>query len=97
MIINHASIEKYKLRFFPNEFFACPCCDYPIKMRMHILYGCVQYRKSVRHGSHWGGSLQDGLGDEWTCETTLASAYVLRRLSAAWLQLQMKRRKSKWK
>jgi len=28
--------------------------------------------------------------DEQTCGTTLASAYVLRRLSAMWSQLQMK-------
>jgi len=26
-------------------------------------------------------SLWDGLGDVWTCETTLASAYMLHRLS----------------
>ena len=47
---------------------------------------------TVRHGSHRGESLQNGLGDEWTCGTTLASAYVLCRLSAAWSQLQMKER-----
>ena len=46
----------------------------------------------VRRGSHRGGSPQDVLGDEWTCGTTLASAYVLHRLSAAWSQLQMKER-----
>ena len=45
---------------------------------------------------HWGGSLQNRLRDEQTCETTLASAYVLRCLSAVWSQLQMKERKSKW-
>jgi len=39
---------------------------------------------------------RDGLGDEQTCGTTLASAYVLRRLSATWSQLQMKGRKSEW-
>ena len=44
----------------------------------------------VRRGSHQGGSPQNVLGDEQTCGTTLASAYVLRRLSAAWSQLQMK-------
>ena len=44
----------------------------------------------VRHGSHRGGSPQNVLRDEQTCGTTLASAYVLRRLSAAWSQLQMK-------
>ena len=37
---------------------------------------------------------KDGLRDERTCGITLASAYVLRRLSAAWSQLQMKGRKS---
>jgi len=56
-----------------------------------------QWRPVVKHGSHQGGSLQNGLGDEWTCGTTLASAYVLRHLSAAWSQLQMKEGKSKWK
>ena len=45
----------------------------------------------VRCGSHRGGSPQNVLGDEQTCGTTLASAYVLCRLSAAWLQLQMKK------
>jgi len=52
---------------------------------------------SVRRGSHRGRSPQDGLGDEQTCGTTLASAYVLRCLSAAWSQLQMKEKKSEWK
>ena len=52
---------------------------------------------TVRRSSHRGGSPQNGLGDEQTCGTTLASAYVLRRLSAAWSQLQMKERKSEWK
>ena len=52
---------------------------------------------TVRHGSHQGESPQNGLGDERTCGTTLASAYVLHRLSAAWSQLQMKEKKSKWK
>jgi len=52
---------------------------------------------TVRCSSHQGGSPQNGLGDEQTCGTTLASAYVLCHLSAAWLQLQMKERKSEWK
>jgi len=52
---------------------------------------------TVRRGSHWGGSLQNRLGDKWTCEMTLASAYMLHHLSAAWLQLQMKEGKSEWK
>ena len=52
---------------------------------------------TVRCSSHWDGSPQNGLRDEQTCGTTLASAYVLRRLSATWLQLQMKKKKSEWK
>ena len=48
----------------------------------------------VRCGSHWGRSLENGLRDEQTCGTTLASAYVLCCLSAVWSQLQMKKRKS---
>ena len=51
---------------------------------------------TVRRGSHWGGSPQNGLRDKWTCGTTLASAYVLCRLSAMWSQLQMKEGKSEW-
>ena len=51
---------------------------------------------NVRHSSHQSGSLQNGLRDEQTCGTTLASAYVLRCLSAMWSQLQMKERKSEW-
>jgi len=50
----------------------------------------------VRRGSHWGRSLQDGLRDEQTCGTTLASAYVLCHLSATWLQLQMMGRSPRW-
>jgi len=45
---------------------------------------------TVRHSSHQGGSLQNRLGDEQTYGMTLASAYVLHHLSAAWSQLQMK-------
>jgi len=32
-------------------------------------------------------SLQDGLGDVWTCGMILASAYMLHCLFAVWLQL----------
>jgi len=53
--------------------------------------------ETVRHSSHRSGSPQNRLRDEQTCGMTLASAYVLRRLSATWLQLQMKGRKSEWK
>ena len=52
----------------------------------------MRKKYSVRCGSYRGGSLQNRLRDEWTYETTLALAYVLRRLSATWSQLQMKER-----
>ena len=41
LIMNHAPIGKYKLRFFPKEPFTCMCGDYPIKMRKHILFDCM--------------------------------------------------------
>ena len=69
-----------------------------MKVNIDELYAIFLLKKNVcvRHGSHWGGSLQNGFGDEQTCRTTLASAYVLCRLFAAWSQLQMKERKSEW-
>ena len=61
------------------------------------LYALVTVEMSyVRRSSHQDGSLQNRLRDEWTCGMTLASAYVLHRLSAMWSQLQMKRRRSEW-
>jgi len=61
------------------------------------LYALVTVEMSyVRRSSHQDGSPQNRLGDEWTCGMTLASAYVLRRLSATWSQLQMKGRRSEW-
>ena len=42
-------------------------------------------------------SLWDSLGDVWTCEITLASAYVLCHLSAMWLQFQIRERSLSWK
>ena len=50
----------------------------------------------IRRSSHLDGSPQNGLGDERTCGTTLASACVLHCLSAVWSQLQMKERESEW-
>ena len=50
----------------------------------------------VRCGSQQGGSPQNGLGDEQTCGTTLASAYMLHCLSAMWLQLQIMGRSPRW-
>ena len=37
-ITNYAPIGEYQLRFFPREEFDCPCGDYPIETRQHILH-----------------------------------------------------------
>jgi len=42
-IINHAPIGEYQLRFFPNEEFKCPCGNYPIELRKHILHDCMRF------------------------------------------------------
>ena len=44
-ITNHAPIGEYHLRFFPNEHFSCPCNDYPIETRQHILYECQRFNR----------------------------------------------------
>ena len=44
-ITNHALIGKYKLRFFPNEEFKCPCRQYPVESRYHILYKCRRFNE----------------------------------------------------
>ena len=46
-IINHAPIGEYRLRFFPNMDFACPCNNYPIESRRYILH---EYR---RFNGYW--------------------------------------------
>jgi len=43
VIVNHAPIGEYCLRFFPREEFKCPCRLYPIKTRQHILHECRRY------------------------------------------------------
>ena len=44
-IINHALIREYQLRFFPNEEFKCPCRNYPIESRRHILHECTRFNE----------------------------------------------------
>ena len=39
-ITNHVPIGKFRLRFFPKENFKCPCNNYPIETRRHILHEC---------------------------------------------------------
>jgi len=46
-ITNHAPIGEYKLRFFLNEEFKCPCEVYPIESRRHILHDCRRFN------GHW--------------------------------------------
>ena len=52
-IVNHAPTGEYRLRFFPNETFHCPCGSYPIETRRHILHDCNNYwnprRDSISH------------------------------------------------
>ena len=42
-ITNHAPIREYRLRFFPNSEFSCPCNEYPIETRRHILFNCKRF------------------------------------------------------
>ena len=42
-ITNHASIEEYRLRFFPREEFKCPYSVYFIESRRHILHDCSRF------------------------------------------------------
>ena len=42
-IINHTPIGEYCLRFFPQEEFECPCGQYPIETRWHILHECRRF------------------------------------------------------
>ena len=44
-IVNHASIGEYQMRFFSHEEFKCPCGEYSIKTRCHILYDCKRYNE----------------------------------------------------
>jgi len=44
-IINHISISKYCLRFFPRKLFECLCKIYSIKSRYHVLYDYRRYNK----------------------------------------------------
>ena len=51
-IVNHAPIGEYHLRFFPNEDFSCPCGNYLIETRHHILY---KYR---RFDNYWKSEMR---------------------------------------
>jgi len=42
-IMNHAPIGEYRLRFFPKEEFTCPCSNYLIETRQHILHECKRF------------------------------------------------------
>jgi len=57
---------------------------------------CVHLRKLSGTVYTRDENLQDWLRVVWTCGTTLASAYVLCHLSAAWLQLQIIGRSLGW-
>ena len=42
-ITNHTPIGEYHLRFFPSEDFKCPCGNYSIESRRHILHDCTRF------------------------------------------------------
>jgi len=44
-ITNHALIDEYRLRFFPRKEFSCPCKQYPIETRCHILHKCKRFNE----------------------------------------------------
>ena len=44
-ITNHAPIGEYHLRFLPNMDFSCPCNNYPIESRRHILHECKRFNR----------------------------------------------------
>ena len=46
LITNHTPVGEYQLRFFFKEFFAYMYREYSIKIRRHILFNCVRYKKS---------------------------------------------------
>jgi len=43
VITNHAPIGEYRLQFFPSMDFSCPCNNYSIESRKHILYECCRF------------------------------------------------------
>ena len=45
VIVNHAPIGKYRLKFLPREDFSCPCGSYPIETRHHILHECRRFNE----------------------------------------------------
>ena len=44
-ITNHSPIGEYHLRFFPNKDFKCPCSNYSIESRRHILHECTRFNR----------------------------------------------------
>ena len=44
-ITNHTPIGEYRLRFVPNKNFKCPCGNYSIKSRRHILHECMRFNR----------------------------------------------------
>ena len=44
-ITSHAPIGEYRLRFFLCMDFSCPCNNYPIESRRHILYECCRFNR----------------------------------------------------
>ena len=43
-ILNHAPIGEYRARYSPHETTACPCGQWDIETRLHILTECLRYK-----------------------------------------------------
>ena len=73
-----------------------PISKYRLRFFLNSLFTYI-CSNSLSGMVHTGGeSPQDRLGVVQTCEITLASAYVLRCLSATWSQLQMIGKSPRW-
>ena len=46
LITNYIPIDKYRLRFFSNEFYSYPCKKVEIEMRQYLLFNCKRFKKS---------------------------------------------------
>ena len=44
-ITNHTPIGEYRLRFFSNKEFKCPCSNYPIESRRYILHKYLRFNR----------------------------------------------------
>jgi len=44
LITNYASIDKYRIRFFPDKTNSCVCNNNQLEIQYYVLYKCLLYR-----------------------------------------------------